>query len=83
MSLNQALRRAMGDPDHWVVALDYVDSKGESTQRVVSPIRFLGPRRFLALCLCAEACRQFRIDRCSDVQLKPAHEYVMPVAFPA
>ena len=79
MSLNQALRRAMGDPDHWVVALDYVDSKGESTQRVVSPIRFLGPRRFLALCLCREEPRQFYLERCNNVRLLRAEEVMMPL----
>ena len=79
----QMIARAMRDPDNWVVELSYNDARGKQTRRVVSPIRFAGQGRFLALCLCAEACRQFRIDRCSDVQLKPAHEYVMPVAFPA
>ena len=77
----QHIARAMQDPDHWLVELSYHNAKGKETKRVVSPIRFFGQERFLALCLCAEACRQFRVDRCSQIRLVPAHEYVMPVPF--
>ncbi len=80
--MNRILRRAMQDSDRYVIEMDYADAKGNRTHRVVSPIRFAGQDRFLALCLCAEACRQFRLDRCSDIQLKPARDYVMPVTFP-
>lgn len=69
----------MQDHDQWVVEFDYVDSKGVPTRRVVSPIRFLASNRFLGLCLSREQPRQFYLDRCENLQLKHAHEYLMPV----
>lgn len=79
MSTAAMISRAMRGSDDYVVELQYVDSKGERSRRVVSPIRFLGPRRFLALCLCREEPRQFYLDRCSDVRLLPAGEVLMPM----
>lgn len=66
--------------DDWVIEFTYQDSKGNQSKRVVSPIRFLGGDRFLGLCLSREEPRQFRLDRCDHVTLKPAWDYVMPVA---
>jgi predicted DNA-binding transcriptional regulator YafY len=77
--LQYMLRRAMGDPDHVVVVLEYEDKLGHRTRRVVSPIRFTGSNSFLALCLCREEPRRFDIDRCSNFQLAPAHQFAMPV----
>ncbi len=74
------LRRAMQDPEKWVISLEYVDSKGVVTKRLVSPIRFLSSRRFLALCLCREEPRQFYLERCQNVELTPADQVMMPVA---
>ena len=74
------LRCAMESPDDYVIELSYRDSKGEVTRRTISPIRFLAPGRFLALCLCREEPRQFHVDRCSRVALKSANDVVMPVA---
>lgn len=74
------LRRAMQDPEKWVISLEYVDSKGVVTKRLVSPIRFLSSRRFLALCLCREEPRQFYLERCQNVELTPAEQVMMPVA---
>lgn len=70
----------MQDSDNLVVTMDYVDSKGVSSHRVVSPIRFLGGNRFLALCLCREEPRQFYLDRCRNVALMNAAEVMMPLA---
>ncbi len=70
---------AMQSPDDLVLQLEYVDSKGNKSLRIVSPIRFLSPGRFLALCLCRCEPRQFHVDRCSKLELKPAADYVMPV----
>ena len=78
--MRQILQTAMRDPDRWVVELEYCDSAGERTRRVVSPIRFLGPGRFLALCLCRAEPRQFYLQRCEQLRLRPAASYVMPVA---
>lgn len=72
--------KAIQDSDNLVVEFEYVDAKGEVTRRVVSPIRFLGGQRFLGLCLSREEPRQFYLDRCSDLKIRAAHEFLMPVA---
>ncbi len=77
--LQQVLRTAMQHSDDLVIQLEYVDSKGVKTLRIVSPIRFLSTGRFLGLCLCRCEPRQFHLDRCSNIQLKKAADYVMPV----
>jgi predicted DNA-binding transcriptional regulator YafY len=69
----------MADSDQWVVAFGYQDSKGNQTRRVVSPIRFLSPERFLGLCLGREECRQFYLSRCSNLEILPASDCLMPV----
>ncbi len=63
-----------------VLVMSYADAKGAMSRRVVSPIRFVAPNRFLALCLCREEPRQFQIDRCSNLQIAAAADFVMPVA---
>ena len=67
--------------DRYVVQLDYVDSKGQKTRRVVSPIRFDDAARtmFLALCLCREIPRRFALERCSSIAIIPAESVLMPV----
>ncbi len=77
--MQQLLNIAMQRPDDLVLTLEYVDSKGCKTKRVVSPIRFLSRDRFLGLCLSRCEPRQFYISRCSNGRLKPAADYVMPV----
>jgi predicted DNA-binding transcriptional regulator YafY len=77
--MRQVLNRAMQQADQLVVCMDYVDSKGTKTTRVVSPIRFLGKDRFLGLCLCRCEPRQFQMTRCRNIELKSANDYVMPV----
>jgi hypothetical protein len=78
-AVTRMIRQALQRQDDLVLSLKYQDKKGETTERIVSPIRFLAPNRFLALCLCRCEPRQFQVDRCSDMQLKPASDYVMPV----
>ncbi len=75
----QMLTRAMQCPDDLVVRMDYVDTKGNKTTRIVSPIRFLPSGRFLGLCLCRCEPRQFHLDRCSNFKLCLAADFVMPV----
>lgn len=77
--MRQILRRAMQQPDDLVVLLDYTDSKGNESRRVVSPIRFLARDRFLALCLCREEPRQFHLERCRNVRLGQASDVMMPM----
>lgn len=77
--MRQILRQAMQQPDDLVIQLDYTDSKGVESRRVVSPIRFLSQDRFLALCLCREEPRQFYLDRCRNARLEPATDVLMPV----
>ena len=73
------ISRAMRDHDTYVVELEYCDSRGHRTRRIVSPIRFLSSNRFLALCLCSEEPRQFCLNRCDNIRLRGAHDYLMPV----
>ena len=76
---NRLVNTAMRRSDELVLTLDYTDSKGEKTHRVVSPIRFVGGNRFLALCLSRCEPRQFQLERCSNMLLRRAEDYVMPV----
>ncbi|MBX3421728.1 MAG: hypothetical protein KF752_09255 [Pirellulaceae bacterium] len=73
----------MRDSDRWAITLDYVDCHGRKTQRVISPIRFLGRDRVLALCLSRCEPRQFQLDRCTNMQIQPASNFLMPVTMPA
>lgn len=75
----KALRYALDRGDNWVLEFEYRDAKGQRTIRTVSPVRMLGRRRFLALCLSREEPRQFYLDRCSNPRLIPAAEVLMPV----
>lgn len=77
--MRNILAIAMHSPDDYVVSLEYLDSKGAVTRRIVSPIRFLAGGRFLGLCLCREEPRQFYLDRCRNVKLCRASDFVMPV----
>lgn len=69
----------MHAPDDYVVTLHYRDRFGNETHRVLSPIRFVGGNRFLALCLSKEEPRQFCIERCSGIEIQPAHHFMMPL----
>jgi len=71
--------RAMHQSDDLVIAFDYCDAKGARTRRIVSPIRFLGNDRFLALCLSREEPRQFHVQRCQNMRLERAADFLMPV----
>jgi predicted DNA-binding transcriptional regulator YafY len=73
------IAQAMRDPDNQVIDMVYVDSKGNRTERIVSPIRWEGGgSMFMALCLGREEPRLFKTMNCSGVLLKPAHEVQMP-----
>jgi len=48
------------------VRVDYVDGKGESSRRTITPIRWDGPF-LLAWCHMREADRQFRVERIKSV----------------
>ncbi|MBX3419571.1 MAG: hypothetical protein KF851_18355 [Pirellulaceae bacterium] len=69
----------MQNCDELVVEFDYEDAKGNSSHRVVSPIRFVGADRMLGLCLSREEPRQFYLSRCRSVSVRSANDYVMPV----
>ena len=72
------LHQALRDPDHFVLRITYKDREGQVTERMVSPIRMVDPRKMLALCLCRESPRRFDLDRCSDMELVSAHDVLMP-----
>lgn len=77
--MRQIISRAMRQADDLVLVFDYRDSKGSVTRRVVSPVRFLASDRFLALCLSREEPRQFYLERCSNLRIDWAANFVMPV----
>jgi predicted DNA-binding transcriptional regulator YafY len=72
--------KGMQDPDHWVLRLTYQDAKGAKTNRIVSPIRFVGSDKVLALCLAREEPRLLKLDKCSSLVLVKAETVLMPVA---
>jgi hypothetical protein len=80
LTVNQMLSRAMHNPDEWVIRLRYVGKDGVTTERVVSPIKMVGPTSLLALCLCREEPRRFELGRCSHIELLDANDVLMPVA---
>lgn len=82
-SPSQLIRVAMQNQDDVVLKLTYEDRYGGRTQRIVSPIRFLANDRFLAFCLCRCEPRQFQLSRCSNISLRRAADYVMPVQLEA
>ncbi|MEQ1830813.1 MAG: hypothetical protein ABL921_32985 [Pirellula sp.] len=75
----QLIERVMQQSDDLVLVIEYEGQCGLLTRRVVSPIRFVGNDRFLALCLSREEPRQFYIDRCKSIRVDLAMRYVMPV----
>ncbi len=79
-TVREKIQKSIQNYDDLVVTFRYVDSKGNWSQRVVSPIRWMGSGKFLGLCLSREEPRQFVMDRCQELELKPAWDYVMPVA---
>ncbi len=73
------IERVAMQTEDLVLVVDYQGKDQKITRRVVSPIRFLGDDRFLALCLCREEPRQFCLARCSNLRIDLATNYVMPV----
>ena len=72
------VRMAMVEPDSFVLRFEYRDSGGKKTRRIASPIRWKDKATFLALCLCREEPRLFRMDRVSDCELLDANTVQMP-----
>ena len=71
--------RVMQQTDDLVIVLEYSGKDGSVTRRVLSPIRFVGTDRFLALCLSREEPRQFYLSHCHNVRVDLAANYTMPV----
>lgn len=65
--------------DDLVVVITYRAANGKLTKRTVSPIRFEGPGRFVALCFGREGIRTFYLGRCVCVQVQAADEVLAPV----
>ena len=72
--------RVMQQTDDLVIVLEYSGKDGSVKRRVLSPIRFVGTDRFLALCLSREEPRQFYLSQCRNVRVDLAANYIMPVA---
>lgn len=72
-------KQAMVDSDNWVVRVRYMDSKSQTTIRLVSPIRWVGRDKVLVMCLGRTEPRLLKLDRCSDLELVPASDVLMPM----
>lgn len=77
------ITRAMQAPDDIVAVITYRDNWGRMSRRVVSPIRWLDPGRFLAFCLERQANRTFYIGRCVDIKIAIAAEAMAGVKLEA
>ena len=75
----KSLVLSMNAPDNHVVRMRYRDKDGVVTERVVSPIRFIGRTAMMALCLSREEPRRFELDQCSQIELMDASDVLMPV----
>lgn len=74
------LRKAMIASDDFAVAIRYIDSEKKITHRKISPVRFTDDKResILALCLCREEHRTFKLSQMLEVQLIDAATVQMP-----
>jgi predicted DNA-binding transcriptional regulator YafY len=77
IEVRRVLRQSM-DADRYACKVRYVDGKGVETERVVSPIRFVGESRVLAMCMGRQECRQFRVNRFRSVVRINASDVLMP-----
>ena len=77
--MQDLIQQALRQQDELVLVFDYRDSKGAVTRRVVSPVRLIKGERLLALCLSREEPRQFYLNRCQNMRLAWAVNFVMPV----
>lgn len=76
-NIRQAINAAM-DSDQWALAVLYRDRQGNSTRRIISPIRWTGPSNFLAFCLGRLDVRQFRVQAVLRAELIPAETVLAP-----
>ncbi len=77
--MRSKISRAMQDVDRLVVQFSYRDCKGVLSKESSARFDFLPNGRFLGLCLSREEPRQFYLNRCEQIEIKPAEDYLMPV----
>lgn len=75
-SIRSVLNRGK-NADRYCVEIEYRDSAGVRTRRVVSPIR-VHKKVVLALCLCRELPRNFTIAGITAAKLVAANDVLMP-----
>ncbi len=80
MNAERLWKIALADSDTYAIRMHYTTHDGNVTERIVSPIRFVGDDSILALCLCREEPRRFTLSQCSNVKLMLAADVLMPVA---
>ena len=74
------LTKAIAAPETFAIRMVYVDGKGNKTRRVVSPTQLdQGTGKFVALCLCRQEPRSFKLDNVEGMELIPASEVFAPV----
>lgn len=74
------LTKAMAAPESFAIRMVYVDGKGKRTRRVVSPTAIEQDKgKFIALCLCRQEPRSFKLDNVESMEILPASEVFAPV----
>ncbi len=77
--MKAVLAKAMQAADDYVVSLDYLDSKGVLTRRIVSPIRFCRATASSRSVCAAKNHDSFISIACHNIKLCRASDFVMPV----
>ena len=67
------------DHDRYAAQIQYTDTKGRSTVRTVSPIRYSTPETLLAICLGREEPRAFKVQNITRAKLVDANDILAPI----
>lgn len=71
---------AYNDPEQFVLQVTYLDSKGNVTDRVLSPTSFVDQDTIKAYCLGRLGVRTFKLDRIIRIRLRHASDVLAPEA---
>lgn len=74
------LNVAMSNPEELVCQIVYLDERGDATERIVSPIRYLTRALVSVYCLGREEPRTLRLGRILRVRIALASDVLAPEA---
>jgi len=75
-----AIAICMKNPEQFVLDINYLDAKGNLTQRCVSPIGYLTPRLLSVYCLGRCEVRSLKLSRIMRMRFVVANEVLSPMA---